>query len=198
LSWWNVRYLVSLAGPLADPRLAALPVAGLPAGSPVRLYRNPRALPRAWWVPAARRVPDQRAALETVAAPGFDPRREVVLEAPGEGVAAPPPGPAWAGPRVTVAAHRPDTVILEVDAPAPGHVVLADAAYPGWTAVVDGRAAPVLRANALMRAVFVTAGPHRIVLRFRPRSVAVGAAVTLAAAVGLGTLLLADTLRHRP
>jgi len=38
---------------------------------------------------------------------------------------------------------------------------------PGWSALVDGKAAPLLRANLLMRAVPLPAGSHRIELQYR-------------------------------
>ncbi|MBL9172383.1 MAG: YfhO family protein, partial [Verrucomicrobiales bacterium] len=39
---------------------------------------------------------------------------------------------------------------------------------PDWRAWVDGQAAPVLRANHLMRAVSVPAGDHRVEFRYQP------------------------------
>jgi len=51
-------------------------------GSLYDVFHDPTALPRAWLVPAARVLPGPDAVLETMTAPGFDPRREVLLEEP--------------------------------------------------------------------------------------------------------------------
>jgi uncharacterized membrane protein YfhO len=66
--------------------------------------------------------------------------------------------------------------------------VLVDAYDPGWRARVDGRDAPLLRANLAFRAVELPTGMHRVEFVFRPRSVVVGLGVSaagIAAALGL-------------
>lgn len=75
-----------------------------------------------------------------------------------------------------------------------GLLVLADAFYPGWSAEVDGRSAPILRADGLFRAVALAPGSHRVVFRYRPLSVFVGAG--LSAVALLAVLLVA--LSSRP
>ena len=42
--------------------------------------------------------------------------------------------------------------------------------YPGWIAEIDGKRAPVLRADVLFRGVEVPPGYHRIVFRYAPFS----------------------------
>ena len=85
---------------------------------------------------------------------------------------------------------RHDRVRIAADLERPGYVVLVDTYDPGWKATVDGRRAPVLRANAAFRAVPVGAGRHVVEMVYRPLSVIVGAALSAAAAlVGLGTAL---------
>lgn len=63
---------------------------------------------------------------------------------------------------------HPGTVEIDVDAPRAGIVVLHDLYYPGWTARVDGRRVPVLRADILFRAAEVPAGRHNVEFRFEP------------------------------
>ena len=69
----------------------------------------------------------------------------------------------------TLVAYAPDEIRAIVDAPREGLVVLDELYYPGWTIEVDGVAAPMLRANYLMRGVWVGAGHHAITWRFEPR-----------------------------
>jgi len=150
----------------------------LPAGPPytIRLHENPAALPRAWLVPRARFVADgphtplrMTAAQRALLAPGFDPRREVLItEAPP--VALPPP----AGPDAPIdrpvrfVEYSPQLIRLETDAAADAWLVLSDTWYPGWTATVSGEEARVHRANLSVRAVHVPAGKHEVVFRFVP------------------------------
>lgn len=92
-------------------------------------------------------------------------------------------------PGVTVAARivvrEPDRVVIDTPAGPAGRLVLADPPYPGWSVTVDGRAARARVQNGLFRAVDLTAGKHRVVWRFAPRSVKRGLSLSL------GTLLAA-------
>jgi hypothetical protein len=56
-----------------------------------------------------------------------------------------------------------------VEAARPGLVLINDSYYPGWRATVDGQPAEILRADSLFRAVSVSAGTHRIEMKFIPR-----------------------------
>jgi hypothetical protein len=139
---------------------------------PIRLFAVPEPLPRAYAV-SGTRIADGPAALATLLEPDFAPRREVVLPA-GEAIAA----PASQSSAVRIAAHEPDFVRMEAELDQPGFVVLVETYDPGWRASVDGRAAPLLRANYAFRAVRVPAGRHVVELRYRPLSVVAGIAVS--------------------
>ena len=67
-------------------------------------------------------------------------------------------------------------------------LVLSDRWYPGWKATVNGRNADVLRANGVFRAVEVPAGVSDVEFRFLPRSLRLGAAVSLFGLAALATL----------
>jgi hypothetical protein len=165
------------------------------------LARNPDALPRARLVHRARVHADDEQILTMLASSLWKPQEATLLES-GEAESWPVPEGERA-PRI--ASFAPDEVVVELDALAPGYVVLADPFYPGWEATVDGRPAPIVRADYALRAVRVDTGAKRVVFRFRPASVRVGLLLSLAglaAAVALvarprsGTrALLADLLR---
>ena len=53
------------------------------ADGEIQVFERAAALPRAWWVPRERDVPSSIAALAALRSPGFDPRREVILERGG-------------------------------------------------------------------------------------------------------------------
>jgi hypothetical protein len=64
--------------------------------------------------------------------------------------------------------YEPDEIVFTVDAPRNGIVVLNELVFPGWEVEIDGEEATPLRANYLLRAVYVTAGHHEITWAFRP------------------------------
>ena len=62
--------------------------------------------------------------------------------------------------------------VRALGAQANGLLVLHDTYYPGWIAEVDGKSAPILRADILFRAVELPPGTHRVTFRFAPFSLA--------------------------
>jgi hypothetical protein len=149
---------------------------------PIRLQRVPEPLPRSYVVGATR--PAGGDALALLVDPGFDPRREVVLD----GVERQEPAGFRGASRIVET--RADRVLLETQTSASGFVVLLDGFDPGWRARLDGEPAPVLRANAVFRAVAVPEGRHRVELVYRPRGLLAGLAVAiLALVVGVAMLM---------
>jgi hypothetical protein len=90
--------------------------------------------------------------------------------------------------------YSPDEVVVEVDAPAAGILVLAEAYAPGWEARVDGHPARVFRANYALRAVVVPAGRVRVAFAYRPAGRVALPLLFLAGLVALGA---ASLLRWR-
>jgi uncharacterized membrane protein YfhO len=66
-----------------------------------------------------------------------------------------------------------------------GYLVIDDGWFPGWTATVDGRQTPVLRADYLLRAVHLPPGRHLVRLVYAPLTYLLGATITLATALAL-------------
>ncbi len=158
------------------------------------LFENLRALPRAFLVPAAgARAATEEEAWTALDDPGFEPEKAVLLDR-WAGVSSAPPAGARPG-RVLALEDAGERVDLAVDVPDRSILVLADAWFPGWEAEVDGRPAPLVRANAAFRAVDLPAGTKAVTFRYRPRSFRVGAAVSLA---GLFAVLSALFLGRRP
>lgn len=155
---------------------------------PIRVFSVPDPLPRTYAVGGVR-IADGLAAYKTLVDPGFDPTREIVLPAGSPAAAS----PSFSGTS-RLGAYLPDRVRIEADLAQPGYVVLVDAYDPAWRATVDGSEAPVLRANTAFRAVAVPAGHHEVELRYRPRSVVFGLAVS-AGTLLLGLLFIGSRLR---
>ena len=140
-----------------------------PRGGDLWEARHPA--PLVQWVGAVT-VVEQRKALAAVRAlvePDGVRRRAIVEPAD----AALLPAAATAGEpdaRVgTLVSYEPDAIRFTIDAPRDGLVVLNEILFPGWRVEVDGKAATPVRANYLLRAVWVTAGAHEITWHFEPR-----------------------------
>jgi hypothetical protein len=155
------------------------------------VLRNQQRPGRAWVAYGANVVASEQAALDRLLAPDFDPTREVILEAAPQRRHA---APAEAPPSSPAGVHVPSPSMLEVVAelPRPGLLVVSEAWYPGWRAWVDGAPAPILHADYLLRAVELDAGYHRVRFEYRPRSVTIGAASSLAGVVLALTLAVRD------
>ena len=70
-------------------------------------------------------------------------------------------------------------------------VIFSEIYYPdGWTLTIDGKPAPMFRADWILRGAFIPAGEHEIVMRFEPRSYAVGENVSRASSIVLILLLV--------
>ncbi len=67
---------------------------------------------------------------------------------------------------VELIGDAPEHVVARVTTPCPAYLVLADTMAPGWTAQLDGTAAPILRADFAFRAVRVPAGRHTVDFRY--------------------------------
>jgi hypothetical protein len=135
--------------------------------------------------------------LKELASPSFDPWKTVFLaDAP-----APPPPPATAtngnSGAVEFTNYSPTDIKLHTQAPTPTVLLLNDQYDPHWSVTVDGKPAPLLRANFIMRGVYLPAGEHSVEFRFRlpikPLYVTVSAMV-------LGILLCGFLfyLEHKP
>jgi hypothetical protein len=161
--------------------------------SDIKLYQNADALPRAFVVGEAQFVSDDDAgtedALKMMSAPDFDPATTVVIAGvKSEGVRAFHETPLQ--PQSATISDYADTgVVIDVDANAPGYLVLADAYYPGWVATVNGTPTPVERADVMFRAVYVPAGKSEVVFEYKPAwlpgALIVGGAGWMAALAGV-------------
>ena len=86
---------------------------------------------------------------------------------------------------------------LEIEAVlhAPALLVVNDTMLDGWTATVDGAAAPIVEVNGLVRGVWLDAGTHRVAMRYVPPGLVSGVAISCAALLVTG--LMAWVSRRR-
>lgn len=154
------------------------------------VWRNTRALPRAYVARSAQWARSPAQVLSLLQSPSFDPRRTTVLEGART-------GPRPARGRVQIVRDEPESVELAATLDRPGFVVLSDSYAHGWHATVDGRDADPVRANYLYRAVRVPAGRHRIQWRYQPAALTAGVVVSLLSVAILAALALLSLRRRR-
>lgn len=176
---------VLLSGALdrAGVRYVVLPP-GTPAPRPgwtvaydaadARIYVNPGALPRAR-VPARVRCADDATALAALRGGRVGADEALVAECTEN--------PPASGGEAAIVIDEPERTVVRASAPAPATLVLSDTWFPGWRARIDGREAPLVRADYAFRAVALPAGRHEIEFTFRPRWLATGAMVSALALV---------------
>jgi hypothetical protein len=186
----GVRFIIARSN---LTRLLSMP---LVYNGEVAIYENPHAFPRAFLVHNFTTASGFAEAQEMLAQSNFDLRSEVVIEYPtGEleplGSAA---GYRTYQERVTITNYEPDSVVIEVQTGTAAFLVLTDTYYPGWGVRVDGRPAPIYRADGLFRAVRIEPGRHTVVFTYLPDSFLAGIAISVATAFGL----VAYTLRRTP
>ncbi len=147
--------------------------------SPIRVYRNPDVLPRAFMVYQSEYAANAEAALNRLLDKDFDFRTRVILEEVT---------PQLSDDRevsqveqARVVEYQPERVMIETNTPKDSILVLTDTYVPGWQARVDGQPAQVHVADYTFRGVRVPAGQHRVEFIYAPMSFTVGATISLAA-----------------
>lgn len=174
----GVDYVVT-ADDTAWPQLE--PAAEVPSffRRPIRLLRVPGTRSEVLLVGRAR-VAGEPDSFHVLGSADFDPARETIL-ASGP---APPAGERPFEAELRGLVRRPDRARVTARTNGPGLLVFLQAFQPGWTAAVDGRPAPVVRADILFMAVAVPEGEHTIELRYRPLSALAGAGLSVAGVLG--------------
>jgi hypothetical protein len=147
----------------------------------IRVYSNPEAFPRVWSVHHV----DGMAGEQDIPARLEKPLAELRVRAFVVG-RAPSLETCTAPDRVDLLLRRINSLTVAADMQCKGMVVVGETFYPGWQATVDGRPAPIYEAYGFLRGVVVDGGRHRVEMRYRPKSVYWGAALT-----GIGLLAAA-------
>lgn len=191
----NVKYIVGKKGVPLDFSKWQLAFDADPQFS---VYRNVHVMPRAFVVHNAVVQPEVTAHNEAMRQPGFELRETVVLE---KGQPLNLGSIVARGSTASVVSYRNNEVIIDVDAAADGYLVMSEMYHDGWRATVDGRDAPVLRADYTFRAVSVGPGKHQVRMYFSPASWETGRVIsgfTWAGALAWGMWAVAAARKRRP
>jgi len=170
-----------------DRRFAGMLMAELPEYD-LALFRNPvSAKPRAYLSQRPERTALPVDPIGLLKRPDFLSGEVDVIETRDATL----PGPALSGSAV-IERYAPEEVRVRVETPQPAVLILLDSFDKGWTATLEsGVALPIMRANALVRAVAVPAGTHLVTFSYQTPLLKEGAWASLA-----GVLLCLGLLTH--
>jgi len=184
---YNVAYYIAHKALFTDPIFARAIVAQLPDYD-LTLVRNPLSVkPRAYLSHRPERAASPVDPAALLRRPDFLNGDVDVIEAPEamlpelatEGVA-------------QIERYEPEEVRVRVETPQPAVLILLDAFDQGWRATLEsGVKVPILRANALVRAVVVPAGTHVVTFSYRTPLLKAGATASL-----VGCLLCLGLISH--
>ena len=157
------------------------------------VYRNREALPPAFFVDGTRVLEDRDERLAALASAEFRPAETALLERPL-------PGPPIQPVRATVQVSRPTPEHIQLDVVSDGRglLVLTEPLYPGWVAEIDGARVPLERVDHAFIGMVLEAGTFTVDVRFRPRTVWLGAAVSAAAALALLAISWSSRRSRKP
>jgi hypothetical protein len=158
-----------------------------------RLVEIDDAEPRASVLPSWSVVGGERAALDAVLEPGFDPTAVAVLETdPGS-------TPAVDGPAGTATYREvsPEDVRIEAEASVPSILLVRNAWDEGWSATLDGRSVPVLRTDGFLQGIALPPGSHDLRLTYREPAIGTGLALSGIAWLGFAVALVFVIVRGR-
>lgn len=175
-TWWhlaNVRYVLTRRT-LTHGALALVQDRG-----DARLYELYGRLPRAWMVHQASTVASPAQARQALQDPSFPADLRAVVEN-GPAVSSPAQPQPVSITRLTAGSMR-----LQARADAPGYLLISQNYYPGWFALVDGRLAPVYRANGWQPAIYLTPGSHSVTFQYVPLPFLAGLLFSLTCVVAL-------------
>ena len=170
----NVEYLV-LHARLPEPKFQMVNV---DQAQRTLTYRNPGALPRAFYVAEAYAASGDADVFRVLNSPLFNPARTAILykRLPQEIM----PVDSTHVPRIL--SYKSREIRISTDAPAPALLVLSEVYYPaGWKAFIDGTESEIYRTNYVLRSVLVPGGTHEVVFSFDPPLYRIGWIITNAA-----------------
>jgi len=129
------------------------------------LFEFTGALPRVSLYDRWQTNTNDQTTLQTLASKDFDPEKTVLVSTPIPASSAADATNENAG-TVTFKSYAPKDILLEAKANAPSVLLFNDKFDPQWKVLVDGKPAPLLRCNFIMRGVSLPAGTHLVEFEF--------------------------------
>jgi uncharacterized membrane protein YfhO len=164
---------------------------------PIKIYENPTALPRAFFIQKLVVVQNEKDVLTHMKSPDFKPK-EVAYVSQEESQKIQQKyikrnkmihTNQFVG-SVNMVNYRPNSVSLRTETNQAGFLILSDSYYPGWKAFVNQKEVPIVRVNHILRGILVNEGENYITFVFRPSVFFIGSLISLVMIAGIGISLL--------
>ena len=182
LSLLNVKYILS-GEDIPDSRLEL----AFNDGS-MKVYRNKAFLPRSFFLTDYRVISEKEEALAFMKSEEFCPEDIVVLNEEPVGLEKKSDN-IHGKAIVDIKEYQPGKVILNVAVPSNGILVLSDLFYPGWEAFVDGEEVKILRADYILRAIYMPEGKHLVKFEYNPKPFNSGVKLSLCTLISIPFLI---------
>ena len=199
----NIRYLLTNVADVTQIFPGAQWVIGPvtdAAGAKVYLYRLPGENPYSWVAPAIVKADDE-SVKATLLHPSFDPGAAALfaLDAPVVGPPSLTTLPLPLTLKSNVTRYEPGKVSISLSdrAPAGSALLVSENYYPGWHATVDGKPAPVGRADYSLMGVALPEGARSIELWFDNDTYQRGKTITLLAILASVALMFVGVAKER-
>jgi hypothetical protein len=142
------------------------------------IYKNPYALPRAWFVNSVRYIENPETLIDELVLPEFNPADEAILsEEPDFEIGHSDTTKTATVPTETYGAHK---FVINTSASENSFLVVSEMYYPGgWKAFVDGSETKIWRTNYGLRGVVVPAGDHIVSMELELPELKAGNAISI-------------------
>jgi hypothetical protein len=145
----------------------------------VIVYENPNPLGHAWIVHDVRSTARDDI-LHLMESLTFDPAHLAYIE--GE---SPPTAAATGAESARVTHYEPDALTITTNSTAPGLLVVSEVYSDGWHAKIDGKSAPILPTDYVLRGIPLPAGQHTVTLTYEPPYLRLGMILTVVSTLAM-------------
>jgi len=138
------------------------------------VYKVDDSLPRAYVVPYARRLSNQKDVLTFINNKAFSPKEEVIITdiIPFKKTS------LTTFEKATITKYEPNKIVVYTKIPDVGYLVLSEIWYPGWNAYDNGKEVNILKGNGIIRVVPIEKGQHIITFIYSPDLFKIGAIIS--------------------
>ena len=149
---------------------------------PPRAMFNPLATGPAWFVDEILWQDDAKAENEALLT--FEPSKQVLIRKQYKEFVKPIPKDRDTTATIQLVSFSPMKLVYKYKSRTEQFAVFSEIYYePGWKSYIDGKPAPHVRVNYVLRGMSVPAGEHTIEFRFEPDSYIIGRKISLAGSI---------------